>query len=78
MPDLSVLPPSVARPLTEEERQSAFLGEDRREMLRVLLTVFPGAQSTVTAPGPAPAVAPNPVGPGLGLNWAEALKLNLQ
>ena len=78
MPDLGVPPPSVSRPLTEEERQSAFLGEVRREMLRVLLTVFPGAQPMVSAPGPAPAAAPSPAGPGLGLNWAEALKLNLR
>ena len=78
MPDLSVQPPSVPRPQTEEEKQASFLVEVRREILRVLLTVLPGAGSTVSAPGPAPAVAPSPAGVGLGLNWAEVLKLNLQ
>ena len=76
MPDVSVPPPSMARTLSEEEKQAAFLGEVRKEILKVLLTVFPGAQSMVSAPGPAPALAPP--GPGLGLNWAEALKLNMQ
>ena len=76
MPDVSVPPPSMTRTLSEEEKQAAFLGEVRKEILKVLLTVFPGAQSMVSAPGPAPALAPP--GPGLGLNWAEALKLNMQ
>ena len=79
MPDLSVLPPStVPRALSEEEKQAAFLGEVRKEILRVLLAVFPGAEARVTAPGPAPAVAQGPAGPQQGLNWAEVLRLNLQ
>ena len=61
-----LLQQSRARAQTEEEKQASFLVEVRREILRVLLTVFPGAGSTVSAPGPAPAVAPSPAGAGLG------------
>ena len=75
MPDLSVRPPSVPRAQTEEEKQASFLGEVRREILRVLLTVFPGAEARGSAP--APTVALGPAGPPQGLNWAEVLRLNM-
>ena len=73
-------PPSTARPqATQGDNAASFLAEIRREVLRVLLTVLPGDSLASGGQDPAKALGRNPVGAtGPSLNWAEALRLNLQ
>ena len=73
-------PPSMARPqATQGDNAASFLAEIRREVLRVLLTVLPGDSLASGGQDPSKALGRSPVGAtGPSLNWAEALRLNLQ